>query len=152
MGGDLSDEGGEIMRRVLTTYLAVLVFLSLGFFGLGALASVGAAELRDPMQPPPLALRKMRQALAAQQPPVDRPKADQPKPKPLQLTSILFSSERKIAIIDDQMMQVGDRIGNARLVRLTRDSARLVRNGKTINLSLDEGVGAIRRSTVESDL
>ncbi len=140
------------MRRVLTTYLAVLLFLSLGFFGLGALASVDAAELRDPMQPPPLALRKMRQAVAAKQPQVVKPKADQPKPKPLQLTSSLFSSDRKIAIIDDQMLQVGDRIGNARLVRLTRDSARLVRNGRTINLSLDEDVGAIRRSKVESDL
>ncbi len=140
------------MRRVLTTYLTVLVFLSLCFFGLGALASVGAAELRDPMQPPPLALTKMRQALAAKQPKVVKPKVDQPKPKPLQLTSILFSSERKIAIIDDQMLQVGDRIGNARLVRLTRDSARLVRNGRTINLSLDEGIGTIRRPGVESDL
>ncbi len=140
------------MRRVLTRYLAVLLFLSLGFVGLGALASVNAAELRDPMQPPPLALRKMRQAVAATQPQVVKPKADQPKPKPLQLTSILFSSDRKIAIIDDQMLQVGDRIGNARLVRLTRDSARLVRNGRTINLSLDEDVGAIRRSNVESDL
>ena len=140
------------MRRVLTTYLAVLLLLSLGFFGLGALASVGAAELRDPMQPPPQALRKMRQALAAQQPQVVKPKVDQPKPKPLQLTSILFSGERKIAIIDDQMLQVGDRIGSARLVRLTRDSARLVRNGRTINLSLDEGVGTIRRPSVGSDL
>ncbi len=152
MGGDLSDERGEIMRRVLTTYLAVLLFLSLGFFGLGALASVGAAELRDPMQPPPQALRKMRQAQAPKQPLAVKPKADQPKPKTLQLTSILFSSDRKIAIIDDQMLQIGDRIGNARLVRLTRDSARLVRNGKTINLSLDEGVGTIRRPGVESDL
>ncbi len=140
------------MRRVLTTYLAVLVFLSLGFFGLGALASVGAAELRDPMQPPPLALRKMRQAVAAQQPKVVKPKVDKPAPKTLQLTSILISSDRRIAIIDDQMLQVGDRIGNARLVRLTRDSARLVRNGKTINLSLGKTVGAIRRPTDESDL
>ncbi len=140
------------MRRVLTTYLGVLVFLSLCFFGLGAFASVAAAELRDPMQPPPLALRKMRQAVTTQQPKVVKPSVDKPRPKPLQLTSILFSSDRKITIIDDQMLQVGDRIGNARLVRLTRDSARLVRNGKTINLSLGKAVGAIRRPAVESDL
>ena len=31
-----------------------------GFFGVGAIAS--AQELRDPMQPPPLALRKFREA------------------------------------------------------------------------------------------
>ena len=31
----------------------------------------------------------------------------------LQLTSILFSAERKIAIIDDQMLRVGDSIRGA---------------------------------------
>ena len=152
MGGDLSYEGRKIMRRVLKTYLAVLVFLSLGFFGLGAIASVGAAELRDPMQPPPLALRKMRQALAAQQPQVAKPKVDKAPAKALQLTSILFSNDRKIAIIDDQMLAIGDRIRGARLVSLTRASARLVRQGKVINLRLGDDPAAIRKKAVESDL
>ena len=133
------------MRRILTAYLAVLVFLSLGFFGLGALASVAADELRDPMQPPPLALRKMREARWAQQPKPVKPAVEKPAPKPLQLTSILYSSERKIAIIDNQMLRVGDRIGNARLVRLTRDGARLERNGRIINLSLGDDSVDIRK-------
>ncbi len=139
------------MRRMLTTYLAVLLFLSLGFFGLGALASVGAAELRDPMQPPPLALRKMRQALAAQQPQVAKPKADQPETKTLQLTSILISPSRRIAIIDNQMLAVGDRIRGARLVKLTRESARLVRQGKVIELNLGNHSSAIRKKVAESN-
>lgn len=140
-----------MMRRMLTTYLAVLLFLSLGFFGLGALASVGAAELRDPMQPPPLALRKMRQAKVAQQPQVARPKAGQSETKALQLTSILISPSRRIAIIDNQMLAVGDRIRGARLVKLTRESARLVRQGKVIELNLGNDSSAIRKKVAESN-
>lgn len=140
------------MRRIITTYIAVIILLSLGFFGLGALASVSADELRDPMQPPALALLKFRQAKWASQPRVAKPKVDKPRVRPLQLTSILYSSGRKIAIIDDQMLQVGDEIRNAKLIRLTRQSARLLRNGKVINLSLDTGLSDIRKNTVESDL
>ena len=136
------------MRRILTTYLLVVVLLSLGFFGVGAIAS--AQELRDPMQPPPFALMKFRQAKLAGQPPV-KPAAPADKPKPLQLTSILFSPDRKIAIIDDQMLAVGDRIRGARLVELTRKSARLLRDGKVINLSLAEEAIAIRKNAVESE-
>ena len=42
------------MARIITTYIVVLLLVSLGFFGVGAIAS--AKELRDPMQPPPFAL------------------------------------------------------------------------------------------------
>ncbi|UCH41819.1 MAG: hypothetical protein JSU67_09205 [Gammaproteobacteria bacterium] len=36
------------MREIITTYLLVVVLLSIGFIGFGAIAS--AEELRDPMQ------------------------------------------------------------------------------------------------------
>lgn len=136
------------MQRIIVTYIAILLLLSLGFFSLGALVS--AAELRDPMQPPPLALQKLRQAKWAKQPKVSKAKVVKPAEKPLQLTSILISRERKVAIIDDQMLRVGDKIRGATLVRLTRDSARLVRNGKVINLSLNNDLTAIRKRAVES--
>ena len=136
------------MRRIVTTYLLVVVLLSLGFFGVGAIAS--AAELRDPMRPPPFALAKFRQAKLAAQPKPKAPPVTE-KPKPLQLTSILISSKRKIAIIDDQMLAVGDRIRGARLVELTRESARLVRGGRVINLSLANDSAAIRKKAVESN-
>ena len=138
------------MRQVVTTYFAVVAFLALGFFGVGALAK--GAELRDPMQPPPFALQKFRQAKWSAKPAVTTSSALKPKPKPLQLTSILISRQRKIAIIDDQMLVVGDRIRGARLVRLTRSGARLVRKGKVINLSLDNDLAAIRKPAVESGL
>lgn len=137
------------MRRIVTTYLVVVVLVSLGFFGAGAIAS--AQELRDPMQPPPLALRKFRQAKMANKPKTAAAKPAKPAPPPLQLTSILYSPERKIAIIDDQMLSLGDRIRGARLIGLTRESARLLRKGKVINLSLGNDLTAVRKKAVESD-
>ncbi len=136
------------MRRILTTYLLVVVLLSLGFIGVGAIAS--AQELRDPMRPPPFALQKMRQAKWAKQP-GPQPAAPKPEAKPLQLTSILISPSRRIAIIDDQMLAVGDRIHGAELVELTRENARLVREGKVINLNLGTDSAAIRKKAVESN-
>jgi hypothetical protein len=138
------------MGQVITTYLVVVVLLTLGFFGVGALAK--AEELRDPMQPPAFALQKFRQAKLSGKPAPSTVSASKPKPKPLQLTSILFSQNRKIAIIDDQMLAVGDRIRGAELVKLTRATARLVRKGKVINLSLGNDLTAIKKRAVESDL
>lgn len=136
------------MRRIIATYLAVVFVVTLGSFGMTAL--LHAKELKDPMQPPPLALEKMRQAKRADQP--KKPVAVRPEPPPMRLTEIIYSKSRKLAIIDDQLVSVGDRVGGARLVRLTRDSARLVRNGKVIVLRLDNGYAAIRKKPVGQDL
>jgi len=138
------------MRQVITTYLLVVGLLALGFFGVGALAK--AEELRDPMQPPALALQKFRQAKWSGKSTPTKSSVSKTKPKPLQLTSILISPNRRIAIIDDQMLAVGDRIRGARLIKLTPMSARLVRKGKVIDLSLDNDLAAIKKQAVESDL
>ncbi len=135
---------------MISLYLFVVVLLTLGVVSIGRIAS--AQELRDPMQPPPFALQKFRQAKLAQQSKTDKPQATQSRRKPLQLTSILFSNERKVAIIDDQTLSLGDSINGARLVGLTRESARLVRKGKVINLSLGNDLTTIRKKAVESDL
>jgi hypothetical protein len=138
------------MQRIITTYIVVVVLLSLGFFGVGTMAK--AAELRDPMQPPPYALQKFRQAKWAGKPATTSTKAVKPQQKSLQLTSILYARDRKVAIIDDQMLVVGDRIRGAELVKLTRATARLVRKGKVINLSLDNDLTAVKKEAVKSDL
>jgi hypothetical protein len=138
------------MQRIILTYIVVVLLMSLGFFGVGAIAS--AQELRDPMQPPPFALQKFREAKWAKKPKPAKPQVAKPRAKPLRLTSILYSPERKIAIIDDQMLAVGDSIRGAELIRLTRESARLMRKGKIINLSLGNEITAIRKNAVESDL
>ncbi len=138
------------MQRIITTYIVVVVLLSLGFFGIGTLAK--AAELRDPMQPPPFALQKFRQAKWTGKSAKTPTKAVKPQQKPLQLTSILYATDRKVAIINDQMLVVGDRIRGAELVKLTRATARLVRKGKVISLSLDNDLTAVKKEAVESDL
>jgi hypothetical protein len=137
------------MTQIITRYLVVILLVSLGFFGVGAFAS--AAELRDPMQPPPFALKKFREASWAANPQPTKPLVKQPKPEPLLLTSIIFSDDRKVAIIDDQMLGIGDRIKGAELISLTRSSARLRRQGKLINLSLGTDLAAIKKP-VKSDL
>jgi hypothetical protein len=50
----------NLMAQIIKTYLLVILLVSLGFFGVGALAT--AQELRDPMQPPPFVLQKYREA------------------------------------------------------------------------------------------
>ena len=138
------------MSRIVITYLVVITLVTLGFLGIGRLAS--AQEMRDPMQPPPFALQKFREAKWAGRSAKPEARAVKPAQKPLQLTSILYAKDRKIAIINDQMLAVGDRIRGAELVKLTRATARLVHKGKVINLSLDNDLTAIKRKAVESDL
>ena len=135
------------MRKIITTYLAVVFFVTLGSFGVTAL--LHAKELKDPMRPPALALQKMRQA---KQPAKPAPVKTEPRRPPMQLTEIIYSKNRKVAIIDDQLLVVGDKIGNAKLVKLTRESARLIQNGKVITLSLNNEFSAIRKKPVESNL
>jgi hypothetical protein len=48
------------MTQIITTYLVVILLVSLGFFGVGALAS--AQDLVDPVQSPAFASQKMREA------------------------------------------------------------------------------------------
>ena len=138
------------MPRIIATYIVVVALLSLGFFGIGTLAK--AAELRDPMQPPPYALQKFRQAKWTGKSTTTSTKSVKPQQNPLQLTSILYARDRKVAIINDQMLAVGDRIRGAELVKLTRATARLVRKGKVISLSLDNDLTAIKKEAAESDL
>lgn len=138
------------MRKIITTYLAVVVFITLGSFGFTAL--LHAQELRDPMQPPAFALQKFREARWSKQP--KKPQAVKAKPKqsPMQLTEIIYSKERQVAIIDDRLLVVGDRIRGARLIKLTRETARLEHKGKLITLSLHNDLSAIKKKAVESDL
>jgi hypothetical protein len=79
-------------------------------------------------------------------------KVKKPAAKPLKLTSILYSPTRKIAIIDDQMLSVGGTIRGARVVKINKHSARLVRKGKVINLRLPDEFIGINKTLVESKI
>jgi hypothetical protein len=70
----------NLMAQIITTYLVVILLVSLGFFGVGALAS--AQDLVDPMQPPAFALQKMREAKWAVNPKPVKVAASIPKSNP----------------------------------------------------------------------
>ena len=130
--------------------LIAVILLSLVF----PFSLMQAAEIQDPMEPPAYALQKFREAkwkisnkrvkttIAVKKPVV----------KAMHLTSILYSSERKIAIIDDQTLKVGDAIRNARLIKINKGSVRLVKKGKIIVLRLDDGLTANKKIVVERKL
>jgi hypothetical protein len=110
-------------------------------------------QLFDPMKPPPFALEKFRQAKRAKNPPVaTQPAITRPVEKSLQLTSVIFSKHRKVAVIGDQLLTLGEKIGDAKLVEIKPDSVRLLRKGKVINLRLKNDLTAIVKRAVESDL
>ena len=77
------------MRQISASYVVVVALLALGFFGVGALAK--ADDLRDPMQPPALALQKFHPSKWNNKLTVTASTTVKPKQKPLQLTSILIS-------------------------------------------------------------
>ena len=113
-----------------------------------------AEDIRDPMKPPEFALQKFRLAKLKKtnQPAKAKSNVSRRVAKPLLLTSILIGQNRKVAIINDKMLVVGDRIGKAKLVRVNKDSVQLVKNGKRIELKLNNELTAIRKNAGESKL
>ena len=130
--------------------LRSIVLLSLIF----PFAVVQAEEIRDPMRPPAFALKKFQQAKNKNKGKSINTgvKLGKPAAKPLRLTSILYSAGRKIAIIDDRMLRVGDTIRNAKVVRINRNSARLLQKGKFIELKLNNVSSAIKKTPSERNL
>ena len=110
------------------------------------------AGINNPMQPPAFALQKYRQAVNKNKPVVAAVKQSSIQPVALKLTSILYSSTRKIAIIDNKMLKVGDSVSGAKVISIKKDSARLVRQGKIINLSLSSHLKTIRIPTTGNKL
>ena len=121
---------------------------------LSGLPEAYAQVLSDPMQPPPFALKKFRQAAVKNKPgpSVTLPVKQKFTPVSLKLTSILFSNSRRIAIIDDQLLRVGDSISGAKLVKINKNNVRLLRKGKIINLSLSHEMPVIKKSVAENKL
>jgi len=71
------------MANMITTYLVVVLLVSLGFFGVGALAP--ATELREPMQSSAFALKEFRQDSRAANSPTETATVKAPKAEPLRL-------------------------------------------------------------------
>jgi len=116
-------------------------------------SAFAAEPIVDPMQPPAFALNKFRLAKLKK---AGRVQSSQRKavvkPEPLLLTSILIGADRRIAIINNKTMMVGDSIGSAKLVRILKGKVQLFRKGKRIELKLDNEFTVIRKKTAESQL
>jgi hypothetical protein len=106
----------------------------------------------NPMQPPAFALKQYQQEKDKNKPKVVVVEKKRVKLKPLLLTSILYSSTRKIAIINEKMLNVSDTINGAKLVSIKKNSVRLVRNGKAINLSLLNQSKHIHKTVVQKTM
>jgi hypothetical protein len=142
----LAQHNGQMGSAGCRTGLLIIVPLLILQFG-----PVQAAEIKNPMQPPEYALKKFRDAKNKNRP-APRTTVKKAEVKSLKLTSIIYSPTRKIAIIDNQMLSVGSTINGAKLVKIDKHSARLVRKGKVINLRLPDDLSAVKKTLVESDI
>ncbi len=109
-------------------------------------SSVLASAFYDPMRPPAYALEKFRLEKIKNRP---TNKSAVAKPKKKQgwvLNSILYSSQRQHAIINNKLVKKGDTISGAKLIRVEPQSVRLISRGKIIDLNLKSRYKSIRKS------
>jgi len=95
-----------------------------------------AAEFSDPMQPPAYALQKYRLEKLKKMTPVNRVPVKTQAAQQWVLSSILYSNQRRHAIINNQLVKQGEMIQGAKLIRLTPNSARLRVKGRVIELTI----------------
>ena len=100
------------------------------------LVPCAAAEFSDPMQPPAYALQKFRLEKLKKMAPVNSAPVKKQAAQQWVLSSILYSSQRKHAIINNQLVKQGEMVQGARLIRLTPHSARLRVKGRVIELTV----------------
>ncbi len=99
-------------------YRAVLMMWLAGFLYLAP----AQAELRDPTRPPDYAASAAASALAP--------------PKSWELTSVLISGTRKVAVLNRRSVHEGDAIGDAVVVKILPTAVRLSENGRVFTVSL----------------
>ena len=135
-----------------STALMALVFC----LGVSVQMLAESAELiNNPMKPPAFALNKFRLAKLKQNGSTQASKVATTKSaiKAMNLSSVLIGQQRKVAIINDQTLVVGERIGKYKLVAIFKDRVQLVSgSGKRTELKLENEITAIRKNAVESKL
>ncbi len=112
-----------------------------------------AAEFHDPMRPPAFALNKFRAEKIKKSTPVTKkPDVQEQKKEPWVLNSILYSSNRQHAIINNKLVRQGEVIGGAKLISLKPDRVRLISRGKVVVLKLPSANRSIKKSLNEKKL
>ena len=61
-----------------------------------------------------------------------------PKPAPLRLQAIIFNPKRPLAMISGKTLFIGDKLGDLRVVAISKESAILAGAGQTNVLTLSE--------------
>ena len=122
------------------------------FLGTLLMAQTVEADFFDPMQPPAYALNKLRLEKIKKTGPTKAVHKNVNKEAPWVLSSILYSKQRKHAIINNKLVKKGDVIEGAKLVRLRPDSVRLLAKGKTIDLTLGSRFKSIKKSRYKRKL
>ncbi len=102
------------------------------------------AEFSDPMRPPEYALKKFRLEKIKKTKPVVKKSVQPVKKESWVLNSILYSSHRQHAIINNQLVKEGEIIKGAKVIRLKADSVRLLSKGKIIDLTLYDAQNKIK--------
>ena len=110
--------------------------------------SVALAQ-KNPMQPPAFALLKYHQERLRRLPNSALPSKEV---KPLVLNSILYSASRKIAIVNDKMLAIGEKVDVAKLLKISRDRVKLIKKGKIINLLLQDGESLVHVTRAKGSL
>ncbi len=111
-----------------------------------------AAEFHDPMQPPAFALNKFRIEKIKKTPTTRQTVSKEHKTDPWVLNSILYSSSRQHAIINNKLVRKGEMIGGAKLISLKPDSVRIISRGKVVVLKLPGASRSIKKSLNENKL
>ena len=117
--------------------IAMALALALAL-GSGPCLSQDLQALSDPMQPP---------AYVA---PANAARGEQASGGGLVLQSTLLSKGRRIAMIDGKPMQVGDRIGRARIVSIDPGAVTLRESNTTRVLQLYPGTGVTRSGAAKA--
>ncbi len=125
------------------------IVLFLGVFLAGQLV---AAEFHDPMKPPAFALNKFRIEKNKNNPKTTIAVVKNSKKDPWVLNSILYSSNRQHAIINNKLVRKGEVIAGAKLVSLKPNSVRLISRGKVVVLKLPNANQSIKKSLNEKKL
>jgi MSHA biogenesis protein MshK len=94
------------------------IILLLGVIAIGWSLSLSAATLRDPTKPEDLVIEGSKNS------------------DELQLNAIIISPERQIAIINNQILHVGDQINNAKVISIIPNTVQLEGSSGKITLFL----------------
>lgn len=110
----------SIAARLITLNLAI-VFSAVGFL------SSELTHAGDPMAPPGLGPKPKAKS---------KSKSNASRPE-FRLAQILYSEQRKVAVINNRIVKVGDIIRGAKVTEIGPKKVTLKRKGKTLSLMID---------------